>query len=92
MAAACRLGDEGSGHGPCPPTNVIEASENVFINGKGAARQGDPLAKHCGHSRAIAAGSPNVFVNGKPLARIGDPIDCGGNMTQGSSNVFVNGG
>ena len=97
MPAQSRLGDTGSGHGSFPPTNVIAGSPNVFVNGRPAARLGDPLASHGSpspsppHSRAIAAGSGSVFINGKPAARIGDAINCGGNLISGSGNVFTGG-
>ncbi len=94
---AARLGDIGSGHG-ChfPPTDAIEGSPNVFINGKPAVRQGDAYASHgCSpcpapaHGRTLANGSPSVFINGKEAGRIGDPIDCGGTHITGSPNVFI---
>lgn len=66
-----------------------------MVNGKPAARVGDPLQPHGSpspspkHDRKIASGSGSVFINGKPAARVGDPIDCGGNLSTGSGNVIV---
>lgn len=60
---AHRKGDHWPTHccGPaCHDSNCAEGSSNVFVNGKEAARIGDPVA--CGS--AIAQGSPNVFIGG----------------------------
>ncbi|MCM2450522.1 PAAR domain-containing protein [Agrobacterium vitis] len=100
MPAIPRLGDIGSGHA-ChfPPTPSIEASGNVFINGRGAVRVGDAYGAHAcsscpepSHGRALAAGSPTVFINGQPAGRIGDAIDCGGTAAEGSGDVFLDDG
>ncbi|WP_421260016.1 hypothetical protein [Aeromonas sp. 600774] len=40
------LGDIGTDHDGFPPTPVIAASPDVFLDGKPVARQGDPLAPH----------------------------------------------
>jgi len=47
MPAAVRLGDSSCGHGCWPSRPNIEASENVFINQKGAHRVGDAWDVHC---------------------------------------------
>lgn len=90
---AVTLGDIGTDHNGFPPTPVTAGSPDVFIDGKPAARVGDPLAphskpKHPPHPRSIAAGSSTVFVNGKPLAITGGAVDCGG-VTIGSGTVVV---
>lgn len=88
---------DGSGYQCGSPT--IQATEvgssNVFINGFGAVREGDPMKEHPGpgcspHAPTLSSSSPNVFVNGKGLGRLGDAY--GGNhiITSGSSNVFAN--
>ena len=83
----------------CPHTcigPIIDASNDVFINSLGAAREGDPgiHAVCCGpNTFKCAEGSPNVFVNGKPLVRKGDKTEhCGGDgsITSGSPNVNCN--
>ena len=94
MPTQTRLGDLDSGHDLCPGTALNSASSNVFINGKGAGRIGDSYVvhscpEHVPHVAHIASGSATVFINGKKSARIGDAIDCGGNVAQGSDNVFV---
>lgn len=95
MPAAVRLGDICTGHGCFPPRPNIQASGDVFINGRGAHRQGDEWDSHCCgppcHGGSLAAGSSSVFVNGRPLGRIGDPVDCGSRVATGSSDVFAGG-
>lgn len=96
MSNATRLGDFDTGHDACPPTALVSASPNVFINGKAAGRVGDSYAAHgCvnhpGHSGVIASGSSSVFINGKAAGRIGDPVSCGGSVAEGSNNVFIGG-
>ncbi|MFS4439636.1 PAAR domain-containing protein [Paracoccaceae bacterium GXU_MW_L88] len=94
MPSACRKTDIGAGHDKCPDTGAISGSPDVEINGLSALRVGDALErhgcpKHKSHGRAVTEGSPTVFVNGIPLARVGDAIDCGGEVAQGSSDVFA---
>lgn len=96
MSAATRLGDSDTGHDACPATDLVSASPDVIINGKGAGRVGDSYAAHgCidhpSHSGVIASGSTTVFINGRPAGRIGDPVSCGGTVAQGSSNVSIGG-
>lgn len=96
MPKATRMGDMDTGHDSCPPTALVTASENVFINGKGAGRMGDTYAPHgCDihptHAGAIASGSSTVFINGKAAGRIGDAVSCGGSVAEGSPNVFIGG-
>ena len=96
MPGVVRSGDRCSGHGCWGSRSNVQASGNVYINGKGAHRLGDGWAIHCCpdlgcHSGSAASASSNVFVNGKGLARIGDSVSCGSRMMQGSSNVFCNG-
>lgn len=91
---AARLGDMGAGHGCFPPTPIMAGSPDVLINGRPAARVGDPLLLHgCGncppHPRSISAGSGNVIINGKPAARAGDAIGCGGSISNGSGDVLI---
>lgn len=96
MPAVARLSDPCTGHGCFPPRGNSGASSNVFVNGRGAHRQGDAYPPHacpgCApHSGALAGGSSTVFVNGKPLGRIGDAVSCGGSVAAGSSNVSAGG-
>lgn len=95
MPAVSRLNDLCTGHGCWPPRANDQASENVFVNGLGAHRQGDHWAAHTclsTHDSTLAQGSPTVFVNGKPLARVGDPVACGSAVATGSADVFADEG
>ena len=98
MPAIVRDGDPTTtGHGCDAATTVTGPSGNVFANGIGVERQGDPTSPHTipagsacvPHSAVINVGSSNVFTNGIPTARVGDSTD-GGAIIAGSSNVFVN--
>ena len=91
---AARLGDIGDKHGKYPPTPVIVGSGDVAINGRPAARKGDPLIPHVApksppHPRFIKEGSGSVLINGKPAARVTDAVDCGGKIITGSGNVHI---
>jgi uncharacterized Zn-binding protein involved in type VI secretion len=77
------LGDIGTDHDGFPPTPVIAASPDVFLDGKPVARKSDPLAQHDKpnsplHPRSIAGGVGSVLVNGKAIAVTGTAVDCGG--------------
>lgn len=95
MPAAARKGDQGIPH--CSGYTIDTGSEDVFINGIAAARQGDNATAHqlpggrtCPtHAPPIAQGSESVFVNGKALARLGDPLSGCTSIAQGSPDVFV---
>lgn len=90
---AVKVGDIGTEHDGFHPTKVIAGSSDVFIDGKPAARVGDPLEphdkpNHSKHARAIESGSSTVFINGKPAALTGGAISCGG-VTIGSGTVNI---
>ncbi|WP_086929575.1 PAAR domain-containing protein [Agarilytica rhodophyticola] len=94
MPKAARLADIGAGHGCFPPTPIISGSGDVSINGRPAARKGDPLLLHaCGncppHGRSISAGSATVSINGKAAARASDGIGCGGSVSTGSGDTLI---
>ena len=106
MPAATRLSDSTTGICdlglPCCPhgrsgTNGTVSSD-VFINGRGAHRQGDTGATNCPHGGTFQSvgASATVFINGRGATRIGDStvcIVCGqsGSHTSGSGNVFIGG-
>ena len=78
----------------CPhPTvgHITAGSPNVFVNGRNAARVGDPgvHAACCGPNQfTISSGNPNVIINGRHAAKIGDTTKhCGGvgHITQGAA-------
>ena len=96
MPAVARLADPCTGHADFPSRSNASASLDVFVNSKGAHRQGDNWPAHCNpvplcHTSHLAGGSRSVFVNGKPLGRVGDGVACGGSIAAGSSNVFAGG-
>ncbi|PHM25808.1 type VI secretion system PAAR protein [Xenorhabdus budapestensis] len=88
MGNAVKIGDIGTEHGNCSATPVITGASTVKIDGAYLARQGDALAPHNSHPRAISGGSGSVFIEGKPAARTGDAVDCGGVVIgDGSVNI-----
>ena len=98
MPGVARIGDTiSTGHGCDGTTTLTGPSGDVFANGIGIERQGDPTVVHrltgkncsVSHTAAVNAGSGNVFVNGMPIARIGDSADAG-SITSGSSDVIAN--
>lgn len=96
MPAQTRLGDKDTGHDACPPRALAQGSPNVIINGLLAGRVGDQYnshgcLEHPPHTGVISSGSSSVFINGIPAGRIGDSVSCGGNVAEGSPNVFVGG-
>ncbi|WP_197038451.1 type VI secretion system PAAR protein [Billgrantia saliphila] len=86
------VGDLGTDHDGFPPTPVTAGSPTVLIDGKPAARLGDPLAphdkpKHSPHPRVIAEGSGSILIDGKPAALTGHAVDCGGVVIGSASAV-----
>tara|TARA_Y100000589_G_scaffold332337_1_gene391934 strand:- start:3523 stop:3831 length:309 start_codon:yes stop_codon:yes gene_type:complete len=89
-----------TGHG-CDTTTSLDgddASQNVYANDRRVERKGDSTFTHSigttvctPHTDTIKSGSDNVYVNNKSVARMGDDVDVAGNITSGSTNVFVNG-
>jgi uncharacterized Zn-binding protein involved in type VI secretion len=97
MPAVARQNDSFStGHGCTVTSTITGPSTDVFANGRGVERKGDPSVQHTiksgrrcvPHTVNIASGSGTVYVNGKPIARIGDSIDAG-SITSGSADVFA---
>ena len=95
MPGVARIGDSCStGHGCDSTSTVIGGSADVFINGIGVERSGDPVAPHTilvgedcvPHGAVINVGSGTVSVNGIPIARLGDSTD-GGEITSASTDV-----
>jgi uncharacterized Zn-binding protein involved in type VI secretion len=105
MPGAARVGDAESGS--CPvgpggsssagPLTIASGSPNVFINGKQAARTGDPYGSvhvafekpYPTHGVTCGQGSGKVFINGKPAFRKGDSTSCPSTQEGGSGNVFI---
>ena len=83
-SSVARIGDKIS-HGG----TISSGSANVFCNGIGVARIGDPVACDLHGAQTITGGSTTVFANSKRLARVGDSISCGAVITTGSPDVFA---
>lgn len=101
MPAVVRIGDGLTTGHLCDTTSTLSGSNtkpSVFANGIPMCVPGAPVAPHTildgevcvPHSAVLNEGSPNVFTESKPQGRVGDSAD-GGNMTDGSPNVFANG-
>lgn len=108
VAPAIRIGDREKGmcdlmihteSHHCPHSRkgeLLEGSENVFINGIGAGRVGDSGICNCPHGATfiISSGSGTVFINGSPAAATKHETTCEmcgevGNLSNGSDNVFI---
>ena len=95
MAAVARKGDAGAAH--CSGYTIATGSEDVFIDGKPVARNGDsstihqkPQGNKCvPHVSQIIAQSGSVFVNGRPVAVVGDRLSECTQIIQGSESVFI---
>lgn len=90
---AARFQDRCSGHDCFPPRPNNQASNNVFINDRGAHRKTDSYPAHCCgsscHTAILAEGSSSVFVNDLEAGRVTDPLSCGSAVIEGSPNVFI---
>ena len=67
-------------------------SGDVFVDGIGVVREGDPMKEHpdvgCGnHAPGLVSFSATVKVNGKGLGRSGDSYGDGSVITAGSGTV-----
>jgi uncharacterized Zn-binding protein involved in type VI secretion len=66
--------------------HMVEASGDVFVNGRGASRLGD----RDNRNHVIVSGcSENVFVNGIQCGKLMATDSRGDRMISASSNVFV---
>jgi uncharacterized Zn-binding protein involved in type VI secretion len=95
MAAVARKGDAGAAH--CSGYTIATGSEDVFIDNRPVARDGDtstvhqkPAGKKCvPHVSKIIATSATVFVNNRPVAAVGDKLSECTQIIQGSETVFI---
>jgi len=95
MPAVARKGDAGAVH--CTGYTIASGSEDVFIDGRPVARNGDtstvhlkPGGKKCvPHTSTIIATSTSVFINGRPVAVVGDRLSECTQIIQGSETVFI---
>lgn len=88
----------GSGPNCASPTTTAtdECSDNVFVNGTGAVREGDKVALHnkpgCVPDESVLTTfSSTVFINGKGAGRQGDQYTPDNTISSGSPNVFIGG-
>lgn len=94
MPAVARKTDKfKTGHSCTVISTLTGPSIDVFANGLGVERKGDPSVVHTvgsctPHTVNIASGSSTVFVNDRPIARIGDRIDKD-SIISGSPDVFA---
>jgi hypothetical protein len=94
MPGACRLHDLCTGHNGFPPRMNNQASNDVFVNGRGQHRQTDTWAQHCKpgsgcHSSYLLAGSPTSYANNLQKGRIADFVACGSVVLTGSADTRV---
>lgn len=95
MPAVARKGDQGRVH--CSGYTIATGSDDVYVNGRPAARVRDSSTSHqrpggrrcIPHVSTIAAGSGSVFVNNRPLAREGDGLSGCTSIAAGSGDVFA---
>ena len=94
MPAAARQGDAGIPH--CSPYVIANGSQDVLINGRGAARVGDTSTPHlvpgrkCGtHTASIVTGSSSVIINGRPAALVGSKLSNCTAVATGSADVIM---
>lgn len=94
MSAITRKGDALAGHGCWGGHNIAVGSDDVFVNGIPASREGDSSTVHCcgpACHTGDMSGSNTVFINGKSAQKVGDPVSCGSSQVAGSPNVFIGG-
>lgn len=85
MRPVCRLGDFGS-HGGI----IVTASEDVIVNDRGVARQGDVFMCPVHGPQVIVTASPDVIANDRGVARVGDVTSCGAVLLTGSGDTSAN--
>ena len=92
MPSVTRIGDADVPH--CSGMVRAAGSGNVFVNGIGISRQGDPNTTHVlpgspcpAHTAPIQTGSSTVFVNSRGCGRVGDATCT--SVAAGSPNVVA---
>lgn len=96
-APAARRGDAGVVH--CSGYVIAQGSSNVYINGRPAARVGDPSTRHLKpggircfpHVAKISQGSGTVYINNQPAARVGCALAGCTKVAEGSPDVIIGG-
>lgn len=94
MPAAARQGDLGVPH--CSSYTIAQGSGDVSINGRPAARVGDPSTPHLvparrcfAHRASIVTGSSSVLINGRPAAHVGSKLAGCTFVATGSADVVI---
>lgn len=92
MPAIARRDDRGVPH--CSDYTIATGSDDVYVNGRPVAREGDLSTAHqlpgspCPtHVSVINSGSGSVYVNGRPVARVDDTLSACTRIAQGSPDV-----
>lgn len=85
-----------TGHDCFPSRPNLQASTDVYVEGKEVHRQSDLWDVHCCpdhgcHDSFLASGSSTVYVNGLQCSRIGDPVACGSSIMTGAETVYAGG-
>ncbi|HVH35767.1 MAG TPA: PAAR domain-containing protein [Tahibacter sp.] len=85
-APAARIGDNHIRPGAGGP--IVGSARRVYIEGRLAARLGDPAT--CGRGQdVILEGEPSVLIEQRPAARVGDAHGCGGVIESGAGRTFI---
>jgi uncharacterized Zn-binding protein involved in type VI secretion len=87
ILAAARAGDA-VGCRTCACSVITTGCGSVVIEGKDAARFGDPTHDH---DSSIRQGSATVFVGGRPATRAGDKASCRGHVVGHAQRTFIGG-
>lgn len=75
---------------PAPPAGPDDnLAEDVALNFSSAPMDTVECGDHPLKPPRIAEGSDSVFINGQPAARKGDKTECGAQIKQGASTVFI---
>jgi uncharacterized Zn-binding protein involved in type VI secretion len=66
---------------------IVTASPDVIVNGRGCARDGDQLDCPIHGRQPITAITSKTFVNGRLVVTVGATAACGATISTGSDNV-----
>ena len=96
MPPAARVGDTQTcpmvNPGPVPHVGgpILSGEDTVLIEGRPAARVGDPaLCTGPGCEAKTGSGSPTVIIGNQKAARLGDTLCHGGKIVSGAATVII---
>jgi RHS repeat-associated protein len=69
--------------------SIVEASTNVFFEGRGVARAQDKVACDKHGAQMLAEGCKTVAANGRPIVRLGHRTTCDANVNEHVKTIFV---